>query len=99
MSLGYSQKELSGLSGIDQASICRLEAGRDSLISTYERLAAAMEGRLSVTVRFSRPWPEVVEARDAAREAQSREYADERRRRRREKLRTASPPSRPDGTG
>jgi transcriptional regulator with XRE-family HTH domain len=84
--LGYSQRELSSLSGIDQALISRLEAGKDSLHSTCERLVGAMGGSLVMAVSFPASWRQVFEERIAARNTRWEKMQEERRLRRRERL-------------
>ncbi len=48
---GISQKQLSQMTGIDQSDISRIERGTaNPSISTLERIAAALGGRLSVSI-------------------------------------------------
>lgn len=48
---GLSQKELSELTGIDQSDISKIERGvANPSVSTLERIAAALGGRLSIAI-------------------------------------------------
>ena len=48
---GLSQKQLAALTGIDQADISRIERGlANPSVSTLERIAVALGGRLSVSI-------------------------------------------------
>lgn len=80
-----SQRELAARSGICQSTICAIESGSEGLFSTYERLAAAMGGRLVCGIEPVRPRGEIVSEL-----AQARLEAERRRlgRRRRPKART-----------
>ena len=48
---GLSQKELSELTGIDQSDISKIERGvANPSVATLERIAAALGGRLTITI-------------------------------------------------
>ena len=55
---GLSQTELAARMGTSQSSVARIEAGEvDPRVSTLERYAAALGGRLDVTLRFDPAHP------------------------------------------
>jgi transcriptional regulator with XRE-family HTH domain len=85
LKLGYGQRELAALAGLDQAQISRIEAGSDALYSTYEKFASALGGTLILQVGFTEPWPRLLEARVAARQKHWDQDWEERRRLRRER--------------
>ena len=51
---GMSQKQLAALSGIDQSDLSKIERGTaNPSVSTLERVAAALGGKLSIQIIFS----------------------------------------------
>ena len=66
---GCSQRELARAAGIDQGLISRLEAGKESHLSTYVRLVEAMGGVLLPRIALPVPWPEAIETRIEERHA------------------------------
>lgn len=77
-----SQRELSRRSGVPQPHICEIEAGKGALVSTYERLVAAMGAELILKANPVKPREAVLEELAAERES-----AEERRCARRQALR------------
>ena len=50
---GISQKKLAALSGIDQSDISKIERGvANPSVSTLDRIAKALGGRLSITIEL-----------------------------------------------
>ena len=86
IAIGMSQRELAKRSGIRQPHICAIEAGKDALLSTYERMAKALGVNLVYETTPARPRADIVAelvAERLAGEARARERRWERRVRRR----------------
>lgn len=52
IALGMSQNEFSRRSGVSQSTISRIEAGTGLTVTTLERLAAALDAQLIVTLEL-----------------------------------------------
>ncbi|MDE2141346.1 MAG: helix-turn-helix domain-containing protein [Elusimicrobia bacterium] len=83
MTLGYSHRELARRSGLDAALICRMEAGKECLLSTYERAAEALGGRTTYAISVRSAWNVLLEARIHERQERWERQWEERRQARR----------------
>jgi predicted transcriptional regulator len=89
--LFMSQRELSVRSGLPQPLICRVEAGREAMFSTYERLLDAMGMTLLCSSRERVPKEEIIaELVQMRLDAERRRFAASRERRRLRRMRRAA---------
>jgi hypothetical protein len=77
-----SRRELSRRSGIPQPQICAIEAGKEALFSSYERLIEAMGSELVLSARPRKPREAIIDEL-AAEKKNAEALARERRRQRR----------------